>query len=84
MRCSVGILSCSIFPREFVKLEHTGVRIKRKVKLNGKKMKARGLPSLVVLCAAVLMMGGGVEGERKLTHPAFTGAATLTLKVIYW
>jgi len=43
-----------------------------------------GGAQLLSLVSLLLVMGGGAEGEKKLTHPALTGTASLTLKVLYW
>lgn len=45
---------------------------------------AVNLPVLTVLTALLIVFGGGVGAQKKLTHPAFTGTAALTLKVLYW
>ena len=44
----------------------------------------RGLLSLTALAAVLLVMGSGVSGEKKLSHPALTRGAALTMKVLYW
>lgn len=42
------------------------------------------LPALAVLTALLVVFRGGEGAQKKLTHPAFTGTAALTLKVLYW
>ncbi len=46
------------------------------------EMKVGG--GLAVLILLLVVLGVGVEAERRLSHPALTGSATLTLKVLYW
>ena len=46
-------------------------------------MAARG-GLLLALAVLYVVIGSGVEGQRKLSHPALTGSATVTLKVLYW
>lgn len=47
-------------------------------------MAGKTFSSLTVLAAFLIVLGGEVGALKKLTHPAFTGAATLNLKVLYW
>lgn len=44
----------------------------------------RCLPSLMAIATLLLVMGGGADGEKKLSHPALTGGVSLTMKVMYW
>ena len=38
----------------------------------------------VVLATLLLLWGRFGDGRKELKHPSFTGAATITLKVLYW
>ena len=40
--------------------------------------------SLTALATVLFTMGGGVSGEKKLSHPALTRGAALSMKVLYW
>ena len=42
------------------------------------------LLAFTALATLLLVLGGGVQGEKKLSHPSLTGVPTLTLKVLYW
>jgi hypothetical protein len=44
----------------------------------------RGVLSVTALAAVLLVMGSGVSGEKKLSHPALTRGAALTMKILYW
>ena len=44
----------------------------------------RGLLSLTAVATVLLVLGGGVSGEKKLSHPALTRGAALSMKVLYW
>lgn len=43
-----------------------------------------GVLSLTALATVLLVMGGGVSGEKKLSHPALTRGASLSMRVLYW
>jgi len=43
-----------------------------------------GLLCLLGLLSLLWFVGSNAEGPKKLTHPALTGTASLTLKVLYW
>ncbi len=42
------------------------------------------LPISTLIVASLVIFFGNVEAQKKLSHPAFTGSAELTLKVLYW
>lgn len=44
----------------------------------------KGPLSLIALVTVILVMGSGVSGEKKLSHPALTRGAAHTMKVLYW
>ena len=44
----------------------------------------RGLLSLTALATILIVMGDGVSGEKKLSHPAFTKDTSMNMKVLYW
>ena len=44
----------------------------------------KGLLSLTAVTAFLLVMAAGVDGEKKLSHPALTRGAALNMKVLYW
>jgi len=37
-----------------------------------------------LIVAALLMLADGSEAQKKLSHPALTGTAEITLNVLYW
>ena len=39
---------------------------------------------MTAMATMLLVMGAGVSGEKKLSHPSLTGGASLTMKVLYW
>ncbi len=42
------------------------------------------LPVATLIVASLVILCGNVEADKKLSHPAFTGSAEFTLKVLYW
>lgn len=44
----------------------------------------KGLLSLTAITAFLFVMAAGVDGEKKLSHPALTRGAALNIKVLYW
>ena len=50
----------------------------------GSMVHLKGLLSLTAVAVFMLVMGAGVNGEKKLSHPALTRGTSLTMKVLYW
>ena len=38
----------------------------------------------VVITTFLLLLGSVCDGKKELKHPSLTGAATITLRVLYW